>query len=262
MNIALVQMCAVKGDIAANLHRTRARLDEAQAAGAEVVVFPEMSLTGYIDPTRWPNAVLSLDDEPVQNLAHITNGTSLTVLAGIAERNPAGRPFITQVVAQGGRIAGAYRKQTIPADEAGWFDAGDGGPVFEHRGIPFGIAICADIDCGDVFSRQVAAGARVIFECASPGLYGPQATRNWQSGYAWWRSECHSKLGRYARENRAWIAVATHAGRTIDEDFPGGGYLFDPHGVCVAETDDWSEQVMYATIPVERVESIGREAAG
>ena len=43
-----------------------------------------------------------------------------------------------------------------------------------------------------------------------------------------------TKLGRYARDDGVHIAVATQAGRTVDEDFPGGGYLFAPDGACIA----------------------------
>ena len=73
-------------------------------------------------------------------------------------------------------------------------------------------------------------GARIIFELAAPGLYGEQATRDWKTGYAWWEGECRKLLSGYARERGVWIAVATQAGRTIDEDFPGGGFVFDPTG--------------------------------
>jgi hypothetical protein len=64
----------------------------------------------------------------------------------------------------------------------------------------------------------------VVFEVAAPGLYGEQATRDWRSGYEWWRGECHEYLSAYARDYGLWIAVATQAGRTVDEDFPGGEY--------------------------------------
>jgi predicted amidohydrolase len=48
------------------------------------------------------------------------------------------------------------------------------------------------------------------------------------------------------------IAVATQAGRTVDEDFPGGGYVFDPGGTTVAETGDWQEGLLVADLPVTR----------
>jgi predicted amidohydrolase len=52
----------------------------------------------------------------------------------------------------------------------------------------------------------------------------------------------------YARDNRIFIAVVTQAGRASDEDFPGGAYVFTPGGVCLAETPDWSEGILYADL--------------
>ncbi|MGH2598978.1 MAG: carbon-nitrogen hydrolase family protein, partial [Dehalococcoidia bacterium] len=155
---------------------------------------------------------------------------------------------ITQVVAQSGRLLGAYRKTTIPEDEAPWFAAGDGVPIFSHGALPFGVAICADIDNPAVFAELARQGARVVFEAAAPGLYGEQTTRDWRSGWEWWRGECHTKLAGYARAQQIWIAVATQAGRTVDEDFPGGGYVFGPDGRCIMERADWSPGVLYAVV--------------
>ena len=182
----------------------------------------------------------------------MTVSSGLTAIAGFVERNPTGKPFITQVVASGGAVVGFHRKQTVVDEEAEWFAPGDGGPLFNHGNVPFALAICADIDEPAVFNRGVQAGARVIFEVAAPGLYGEQATRHWAESYAWWRDKCHDQLGRYARDLGIYIAVATQAGRTVDEDFPGGGFVFDPTGCCLAETPDWREQVLDVSIPIGR----------
>ena len=88
----------------------------------------------------------------------------------------------------------------------------------------------------------------VVFEPAASGLYGEQATRDWQSGLDWWRCECITKLGRYACENGIIIAVATQAGRTMDEDFPGGDYLFGPDGRLLAASENWSEGALNADV--------------
>ncbi len=96
----------------------------------------------------------------------------------------------------------------------------------------------------------------MVFELAAPGLYGEQATRNWQSGFAWWEGECQSYLSRYARQYGLWIAVATQAGRTVDEDFPGGGYLFAPDGRRLYATPDGSPGVVYLGLDLERGEWI------
>lgn len=246
IRLGLVQMHCPKGEIAHNLAAIGAYLRDAAARQTDIVCFPEMSLTGYIDPVRMPRAVLRLDSESVEHFAALTAGTNLTAIAGIVEANPAGKPFITQLVAQNGRLLGVYRKNHIAPDEEASFAPGTEMPVFHHGAVTFGVTVCADIDCPELFAHCAGQGAQIVFEAAAPGLYGEQATRNWHSGFAWWQGECETKLARYARDNGIWIAVATQAGRTIDEDFPGGGYLFDPTGRRVTATRNWSPGILYA----------------
>lgn len=249
LRVALVQLRCEKGVVDENLAAMAGYL--AATRGADVVCFSEMSITGYIDPTRHPRAVLRLEGPEVARFVALTRDVPATALAGLVEANGDAKPYITQVVARGGELLGCYRKRTIAEDEARWFSpGGDDVPVFAHGGVPFSLAICADIGDPEIFAAGARRGARVIFEAAAPGLYGEQATRDWRAGFEWWRGECHDKLGRYARDLGVSIAVATQAGRTVDEDFPGGGYLFGPDGACLAATPDWAEGVLEATIPV------------
>jgi predicted amidohydrolase len=251
LKIALAQMRCEKGAIDDNLAIIQRSLHEAISQNVDIICFPEMSITGYIDPTRQPEAMLRLDSPAVAHFVAMTSGTGITALAGFVEANPEGKPFITQVVARDGKLLDYYRKKTIITDEVAWFAPGAAVSVFAHQKATCGLAVCADIEDPAIFAENARRGAQIIFEAAAPGLYGEQATRNWQAGYDWWRGECHTKLGRYARDNHVSIAVATQAGRTIDEDYPGGGYVFGPDGVCLIETPDWSEGILYAELALE-----------
>jgi (R)-amidase len=250
LNIALAQMRCEKGAIDANLAAIQGYLQEAISWNIDIICFPEMSITGYIDPTRQPEAILRLDGPEVARFVAMTSETAITALAGLVEANPSGKPFITQIIARAGKLVDYYRKKTIIDDEATWFTPGAATTTFRHPKATCGLSICADIESPAVFAANAQAGAQIIFEAAAPGLYGDQATRNWQTGYNWWHGECHVKLGQYARDNHVFIAVATQAGRTSDEDFPGGGYVFGPDGACLHEMSDWSEGVLYATLSV------------
>lgn len=252
LSIGLVQMRCPKGDIDGNLEQIRRYLDEGARRGVDIICFPEMSITGYINPTRRPDAVLALDHPAVDRFVAMTSLYRITALAGIVEANPDGKPFITQIAARDGVLLGVYRKTSIPDDEANWFAAGPTVRVFAHPATTFGVSLCYDISNPAVFTKCARQGARIVFAAAAPGLYGSQETRDWQAGFDWWRGECHRLFRRYARENGIAIAVATQAGRTEDEDFPGGGYLFAPDGDCLAETPDWSEGVLYAMLPAMR----------
>jgi predicted amidohydrolase len=251
IRIGLIQMRCEKGAIAENLESTSRYLDEAAARDVEIIGFPEMSITGYADPTEYPEAIVRLDGPEVAQLLEMTKGQPITVLAGLIEKNPADRPFITQVVARDGELLGWYRKKTIKNEEADWFSPGVTVPVFTHDGLTFGIAICADIGNQEVFADCAQQGAQIVFELAAPGLYGEQATRNWRSGFEWWEGECQKYLSQYTQEYSIWVAVATQAGRTVDEDFPGGGYVFAPDGRRLYATPDWSPGALYLEIDFE-----------
>jgi predicted amidohydrolase len=250
LSLALIQMRCQKAAIEDNIKEMRRYLDQAKNAKADMVCFPEMNITGYIDPRQHPEAVLSREHSAIKEITGLSREYHTAIIAGFVEQNNAGKPFITQLVAQDGAVLGHYRKKTIKDEEAQWFSPGGDQPVFSHSGLIYGLAICADIDDENIFKELARQGAKLVIECAAPGLYGEQKTRDWQEGYEWWRGECFGKLGKHAADNHLHIAVTTQAGRTVDEDFPGGGYLFSPKGECLARSADWKEGILPVRIPL------------
>lgn len=248
MRLALVQRHSVKADIDRNLASMLAFVERASAAGAEVVCFPEMSLTGYIDPLTRADSLITWDDDRLSPLLHASAHLHMTLVVGIAERREGGMPFIAQGVIRDGALAGVYRKINVASDEIDRFSCGSEPLVFSQGTTTLGIGICADVDDSSLFEDYAARGANLVLLLAAPGLDGPQATRDWEQGYVWWRDKLRDQLGAYARGFGLHIAVATQAGRTINEDFPGGGYVFDAEGTLVASTDDGAEGVLIVDV--------------
>jgi predicted amidohydrolase len=240
-----------KAAIDANLKSISHYLSEARQRNLDIVAFPEMSITGYADTTRYPQAIVRLDGPEVTQFLELTQGNPATVLAGVIEENPLKKPFITQLAARDGKLLGPYRKINIKDDEEMWFSPGEETPIFRHRPVTFGMAICADIGKETVFAAGARQRAKIVFELAAPGLYGEQATRDWQSGFNWWKGECGKYLSYYAKKYKYWVAVSTQAGRTIDEDFPGGGYVFAPDGRCLYATPDGSAGAVYLELDLD-----------
>ncbi len=135
LRISLVQMNCEKAAIDANLESIRHYLADAQERGIDIVAFPEMSITGYADTDRYPQAILRLDGPEVTQFLELTRGNPATVLAGLIEENPLKKPFITQLVARDGILLGAYRKINIKDDEEMWFSPGEATPIFRHRPV-------------------------------------------------------------------------------------------------------------------------------
>ena len=247
VKIALIQMRCEKAAITENLKGLSIYIAEADKKGVDILAFPEASITGYVDVNleKYPDVIIPPDGAAINAVCSMTTGRNVTVLAGFIEANPGGKPFITQAVIRNGRIIGFYRKMNIVDEDNDWFTPGDSVSIFTHDDISFGMAICSDIGNEAVFAECARQGARIVFVLAAPGLLGEQATRNWRSGFEWWEGECRKYLEGYAKKYRIWIAVATQAGRTVDEDFPGGGYVFAPDGRRVYATPDWHPGAVY-----------------
>jgi predicted amidohydrolase len=244
----LTAVSCQKGDLEGNTRRHIALLEDGAERGARVVVFPEMSLTGSVDRVHWPGRAIALTHPTVAEIAAATARVGVAALFGIAEA-VGDDVYITQVLADGGRVVGHYRKRTLGEDEEA-YRAGSEPARFALGATPIGIAICAESGADGAFDDAAAAGAEVVFFCAAPGLYGRRIDRaGWRSGFDWWSQEALGDAARHARRLGLWVALATQAGATADEDFPGLAALVDPSGAVVSALPDWNEDTLLVDLP-------------
>jgi predicted amidohydrolase len=247
MRALLAAVNCPKGDPEGNLARHESLLGEAAAVGCDVVVFPEMSLSGSVEPDTRPDRLLALDSPAVLALAAATGRHGVAAVFGVAETGP----HITQVYAAGGEVRGVYRKRHLGDGEEG-FRPGDQPALFHFGDVPFGVAICAEGGVDYPFDEPAAAGARIVFFCAAPGLYGPRRTdeESWRRGFDWWDGCGLGDATRHAVRTGAWVALVTQAGATEDEDFPGIAALVAPSGEVVARLPDHRAGTLVVDIPV------------
>ncbi|HEX9991020.1 MAG TPA: carbon-nitrogen hydrolase family protein [Chloroflexia bacterium] len=249
LKIALAQMRCEKGDWQGNLVRASEYMACASTEGCHIVIFPEMGLSGYCEPSKFPHAAQPLDSIWVKRFVDMAAQHGIAASGGFIEANPAGKPFITQILAQDGRVAAAYRKIHVVDEEAELFSPGGGVAIFNlrlpHGDLPCGLAVCADSDRPDLFAEMARKGARIIFHSSAPGLYVRRTDEgSWREGFEWYQSYLAERLPAWARDNRLFIAVATQTGATIDEDFPGGSFIFGPDGSCLTGTDSHAETLL------------------
>lgn len=255
MRMVLAAIECAKDDIATNL---AVHLEiVTTAVDADLVLFPEMSLTGSANPATDPGRLVALDHPAVAALAGATASVSLGVCFGIAERGPDGEPYVTQIFAAGGQVAGVQRKRHLPEDEKA-FTAATESEIFTHAGVRFGIAICAEAGYDEPFDAAASAGAPLVLFPAAPGLCGRRTDEaSWRSGFSWWEQASLGDASRHARRLGLWIAQAGQAGSTVDEDFPGLAALTGPDGNVVARLPDWRAGILTVAIPIRRQRPIG-----
>jgi predicted amidohydrolase len=250
MRVLLAAMRCDKGAVEANLRGHLEIAALARQAGCDLVLFPEMSLTGSVDPATHPDWLIAPDHPAIGALTAATAGLGPAICFGVAERAAGGRAFITQLVAAGGEIAGRQRKRHLGDGEEA-FCAGSDPAIVEHRSTRMGVAICAEAGYDDPFDDAVAAGARLVLFPAAPGLHGRRTDEeSWRAGHAWWQGAGLADAQRHASRLGIWIAHAGQAGSTTDEDFPGLAALVGPDGAVAARLPDWREGTLVVEIPL------------
>jgi predicted amidohydrolase len=234
----LAAITCEKGDLAGNLATHVALLGDAAQSGCDLVVFPEFSLTGSIDPVRHPDDAIAIDHDAVEALTVATGAHGPAAVFGLAERR-GGEFFITQAVASGGVLVGLQRKRHLGEDEHSYATGSDAF-VFETSARRLGIIICAEGDVDWTWDATARAGADAVLFCSAPGLYGRKTDEgSWRAGFEWWESHGLGAATRNAERLNVSVAMATQAGTTVDEDFPGIAALVSPDGTVVDRLPDW-----------------------
>ena len=147
LRIALAQIAPRLGALDHNLAGHHARIAEARAAGAGLVVFPELGLTGYQLQDLAAEVALRLDDPRLAELAAATR--DLSAVVSFVEESGDHRLFIAAALMEDGEIRHVHRKVYLPTygqfDERRFFAPGDVVRATPSRlGVGVGIAVCED----------------------------------------------------------------------------------------------------------------------
>ncbi len=166
MRVAIAQMNVVLGDLPGNVRRITEAAEEALAAGADLLLTPELSLCGYPpeDLLLRPD-FYRLNDAALSALAERTRMLDLAIVVGHPCMEDAKHYNAASVFVRGQRLC-TYRKQHLPQyevfDECRYFSPGRDTVVFEHAGVRFGLAICEDVWYTGPALNAKAAGADVL----------------------------------------------------------------------------------------------------
>src|SRR3954454_17777469 len=171
LRVALAQINPVVGDIGGNAKKIRASIDQARDEGAQLVVLPELALTGYppedlLLKTHFVDAA----GAALEELARETE--DIVAIVGFPERRD--DVFNAAAVLADGRVQAIYRKMFLPNygvfDEARYFQAGTEAAMIEVNGVAIGLTVCEDIwEPGAPALTEAHAGAQVTVNLsASP----------------------------------------------------------------------------------------------
>jgi predicted amidohydrolase len=238
VRVLLAAITCEKHALDANLAIHVDVLGHAARNGCRLVVFPEFSLTGSVDPLRHPEDAITIEHPAVAALIAATGEHGVAAVFGLSEQS-GGAFFITQAVACDGRLIGTQRKRHLGEDEQGYSASSDP-VVFELDATRFGIIICAEAGVDWTWNATAEGGADVVLFCSAPGLYDRGTEdASWRAGFEWWERCGLGDAVRHAKRLNVQVAMATQAGTTIDENFPGIAALVAPDGSIIDRLPDW-----------------------
>ena len=160
MKIACYQGPVVFSDAEANLRATEKALSDADRQGAEILAMPETFLHGFFSKERFKSEyAVDLQEDEFRRLRERFSKYGCTLLLGLFERRGED-VFNTVVVLERGKLLGSYSKTYAYMS---YETRGDQFPIFERRGIKFGINICADTSYFEPAHILAMKGAQIIF---------------------------------------------------------------------------------------------------
>ncbi len=234
MRLALCQMNATVGDIDGNARRIAAGIVDARAAGAQLVLFPELALTGYPpEDLLLREHFLSDTGAALHGLAEQAQG--IVAVVGFPERAQA--IYNAAAVLRDGQVQSIYRKVHLPNygvfDEQRYFTAGHEGATFDVEGCRVGLTVCEDLWLpGPPASEEAQAGARLIVNVsASPYHAGKGLERE-------------RLFAQRAREHGVAIAFCGLVGGQDELVFDGHSFVLGADGETIARGAQFAEELL------------------
>ncbi|HEX4781027.1 MAG TPA: NAD+ synthase [Usitatibacter sp.] len=233
MRIAAAQINTTVGDFEANAAKVRAAVDTARAAGAKLVVTPEMSLSGYPAEDLWLRD--DFCDRCVAEMMKLAPYClDVAVAVGFPHREGRTR-YNAAALLRNGRVDQFYFKQRLPNyqvfDEKRYFEAGNRPCVFDLEGRKIGLAICEDLWFPEPAAQAKAAGATALVSMnASPFHRAQQAER-------------YTRMGARVKETKLPVLYVHGVGGQDEIVFDGASFALDAEGMLTYQGETFRESV-------------------
>jgi predicted amidohydrolase len=232
LTVAVAQPVSTLHDVEANVARHAAAIRRAEA---RLVVFPELSLTGY--SMRAPT--VAVDDARLEPLVDACAATGTVALVGAPTPAPApstARPSIAVLVVDGEGVRVGYRKMNLGAEEAAHFQPGSSPSVIEVDKWRLGLAVCKDtgVPSHAALTATVGMDAYVAGVCEHGHDWQVPATR----------------AARIIAEHAVWVVVAGFAGPTGGgfDDTAGRSSIWRPDGSAAVTLSERPDEIGLALL--------------
>jgi len=254
VRVALAQTDCVLGDTEANLRRAEEVVAEARDRGADLTVFPELSLSGYALGELGDDVPIEAHSKPISSLAETAG--EMAVVVGFCEEGQRFQTYNSAAYLEGGVLRHLHRKLYLPNyriyEERKHYNPGQTMRAFDTNFGRMAILICNDAWQTFLPFIAVQDGAQVLIIPAASGPY-PHPEMLDTRGY--WRGITRF----YARMLESYVVFVNRVGKQDDLIFWGYSHVVDPWGTVVAEAPVHEEALITVDIDLGNVRRRRRE---
>lgn len=237
MKIAGLQMESIVGDVEANLAKIDRAAERAKAEGADLLIAPELALTGYGAAEKFPLLAVPAHGEVTDRLSEMAERHGLAIVAGFAEKTHEA-VFNSALFTDGKGQTAVYRKCNLYGPyERQWFRQEDSREVLVTVGnLRLGFLICYDVEFPENVRRLAKAGADlVVVPTALP--------KGWSGDFI-----AEHMIRVRAFENQVFVAYINHCGADENFAYAGLSRIAAPDGSLLAEGPAEGEALLIAKI--------------
>ncbi|HTF90013.1 MAG TPA: nitrilase-related carbon-nitrogen hydrolase [Planctomycetota bacterium] len=227
--ITLSQINPTLGNLTKNLELHVAEIEAAKSAGSQLVLFPELSLSGYFLKDQTSEIALRLDSPLLKGLAE--QSRKISIAAGFVERSPEGRLYNSIGFFEDGALLHVHRKVHLVTygmfDEQREFAAGDRFVAFESKLGRFGFLICEDLwHVSSAYPYFLADVDLLLVHSCAPGR---DVAKN-DDGELGSQRVWQTLLAAQALTTQTWVVWTNRVGWEDGIFFSGGSRVVDPFG--------------------------------
>lgn len=248
IKVGIAQMDVVMGDLSKNLTTYKNFIKKARTKKVDLLVFPELSLTGYFLKDMVPNCAIRLDSQIMKELKKESKHISL--VAGFIEESEDFKYYNSSAYIEGGKIAHIHRKVYLPTygmfEEARYFASGESIRAFNTKFGRMSMLICEDL--WHPISVYLAAldGASVLIALSASPSRRVSADKKLGSTRTW------EDLNRmYAQIYTLYVVFANRIGFEDGVNFWGGSEIVMPSDKVVVKGDYFKECLLTSEISTD-----------
>ncbi|HEY0493016.1 MAG TPA: nitrilase-related carbon-nitrogen hydrolase [Candidatus Dormibacteraeota bacterium] len=245
LRVALAQSDFTLGDLERNVGRHRQWVERAKEARSDLLIFPELSLTGYFLKDLVPDLAIRLDGPAMRDLAALSADMDVVVGAVVEEADH--RYFNASLYLSHGELVHLHRKVYLPTygmfDEKRYFAAGDRFRSFSTAFGRVGMLVCEDVwHLSSAYILGLQGVDMIICPSSSPGR---GITTDERLGTA----ESYGLLGRtYAQFLTTFFLYCNRVGYEDGANFWGGSMAIGPNGDIIAQQEGSDEALVVAEL--------------